>query len=404
VLFINADAEFREGRAQNYLEPEHIEKIVSAPSQASRTSQASPVGDPDDLKANDYNLNIRRYADNAPPPEPHDVRAHLLGGVPKAEIEAQSGLFEAQGFDPAILFVPRDERCFDFDPKLADKAALRARARGAEGMSRRAEALRTAFEKWWKKQSPQIAELPERKDLMALRARLISSFAESLKACAVLDRHQTVGAVARWWGESIYDLKSLMAQGCKGVVEGWVTSILNALDDSKSKTNPLGHRLVQRLLSDLIEELAKAESEVAELDSKIKGNKSDYAEEGQDESDDEAEEEAEELSPAEVKELKKSLTAARKKLKKLQSSVRERLVEAQETLEEEAAAELVLGIMKDDLWRELEQRMTVQRERVWTLVETWWDKYRTSIADLESQRDQVQYRLNKELERLGYRV
>ena len=30
VLFINADAEFSAGRAQNYLLPEHIEKIVSA--------------------------------------------------------------------------------------------------------------------------------------------------------------------------------------------------------------------------------------------------------------------------------------------------------------------------------------------------------------------------------------
>ncbi len=30
VLFINADRDYREGRAQNYLEPEHIEKIVSA--------------------------------------------------------------------------------------------------------------------------------------------------------------------------------------------------------------------------------------------------------------------------------------------------------------------------------------------------------------------------------------
>ncbi len=32
-------------------------------------------GDPD--PANDCNLNIRRYVDNSPPPEPHDVRAHL---------------------------------------------------------------------------------------------------------------------------------------------------------------------------------------------------------------------------------------------------------------------------------------------------------------------------------------
>ena len=30
VLFINADRDYREGRAQNYLEPEHVEKIVSA--------------------------------------------------------------------------------------------------------------------------------------------------------------------------------------------------------------------------------------------------------------------------------------------------------------------------------------------------------------------------------------
>ena len=40
-----------------------------------------------DLADNDFNCNIRRYADNSPPPEPHDVRAHLHGGVPTAEIE-----------------------------------------------------------------------------------------------------------------------------------------------------------------------------------------------------------------------------------------------------------------------------------------------------------------------------
>ena len=41
-----------------------------------------------EIAAEDYNCNIRRYVDNAPPPEPHDVRAHLHGGVPVAEIEA----------------------------------------------------------------------------------------------------------------------------------------------------------------------------------------------------------------------------------------------------------------------------------------------------------------------------
>jgi type I restriction enzyme M protein len=45
--------------------------------------------------ANDFNLNVRRHVNNSPPPEPQDVRAHLVGGVPLAEVEleAKSQLF-----------------------------------------------------------------------------------------------------------------------------------------------------------------------------------------------------------------------------------------------------------------------------------------------------------------------
>ena len=35
-------------------------------------------------------------------------QAHLLGGVPKAEMAAQAGLFAAHGFDPMHLLVERD--------------------------------------------------------------------------------------------------------------------------------------------------------------------------------------------------------------------------------------------------------------------------------------------------------
>jgi len=54
--------------------------------------------------ANDLNLNIRRYVDNSPPPEPHDVRAHLLGGVPVVEVKDKRALFAALGFNPAHAF------------------------------------------------------------------------------------------------------------------------------------------------------------------------------------------------------------------------------------------------------------------------------------------------------------
>ena len=94
IIFINADREYREGNAQNFLRPEDISKIVhvyrslaqggpDVPAYARRV----PV---EEIAAEDFNCNIRRYVDNAPPPEPHDVRAHLHGGVPVAEIYALS--------------------------------------------------------------------------------------------------------------------------------------------------------------------------------------------------------------------------------------------------------------------------------------------------------------------------
>src|SRR5438309_5282797 len=124
ILFINADAEFHAGRAQNYLRPEHVEKIVSAfdhyqdiPGYARIVSLSEIATD-----ANDFNLNIRRYVDNSPPPEPHDVRAHVIGGVPVAEVTDKRPLFDALGFDALRAFAKReqDHTYYDFSAALPD--------------------------------------------------------------------------------------------------------------------------------------------------------------------------------------------------------------------------------------------------------------------------------------------
>ncbi|MGE0558674.1 MAG: N-6 DNA methylase, partial [Burkholderiales bacterium] len=88
VFFINADREYREGKAQNFLRPEDINKMVHVyrnMQDVDSYAKRVPVAD---IEAEDWNCNIRRYVDNAPPPEPHDVRAHLHGGIPVTEIES----------------------------------------------------------------------------------------------------------------------------------------------------------------------------------------------------------------------------------------------------------------------------------------------------------------------------
>jgi type I restriction enzyme M protein len=104
VLIVNADREFTVGRAQNFLDEKHIEKIVTAYQDYADAKGLARVVSIEELAKNDFNLNIRRYVDNTPPPEPQDVRAHLHGGVPEAEVRAYERRFAAYGINVADLF------------------------------------------------------------------------------------------------------------------------------------------------------------------------------------------------------------------------------------------------------------------------------------------------------------
>ena len=71
VLFIDADQEgcYRPGKAQNYLDPEHIAKIVQAYEAFEDVDRFAYVADLDEIAENDYNLNISRYVDTTEPVE-----------------------------------------------------------------------------------------------------------------------------------------------------------------------------------------------------------------------------------------------------------------------------------------------------------------------------------------------
>ena len=61
ILFINASNEFKPGKNQNTLEPEHIAKIVDAYTKRKDVDHFAHVASLKEIEANDFNLNIPRY-------------------------------------------------------------------------------------------------------------------------------------------------------------------------------------------------------------------------------------------------------------------------------------------------------------------------------------------------------
>lgn len=236
VFLINADREFAEGKKQNQLRPEDIEKIVHVFQkriEEDKYSRRVPVSVIE--KEHDWNLNLRRYVDNTPPPEPEDVRCHLRGGVPRAEVDGSSATKQLGKFhlSAACVFDALDADRFAFKADLTSAAEVQARVESQPEIASTRSRLNDALAGWWKTARDDFSELaPQPKPLMAqepagspsfvaltdarlpkVRVALLDQLVAVLVPLGVLDDYQSRGVFVNWWDGIKYDLKTITSIG-----------------------------------------------------------------------------------------------------------------------------------------------------------------------------------------------
>jgi len=223
VLFINADREYREGKAQNFLRPEDISKMVHAYRERRDIEGYARLVPVEEIEGEEYNCNIRRYVDNAPPPEPQDVRAHLHGGVPVAEIDALGHFWKNYAGLRERIFVPRPagesnvEGYADFAPVVVDRRALADLVKSDPGLASAQARFLETLHCWWAKCLPLVEALAPvngaRGNVYELRRQLLSSITAEFAGQSLLNVHQVRGAFARYMDDLKADLKSIAASG-----------------------------------------------------------------------------------------------------------------------------------------------------------------------------------------------
>lgn len=400
VLFINADAEFRASRAQNFIRPEDIEKIVSTFEAFQNIPRYSRVVGISELEDNDWNLNIRRYADNAPDPEPQDVKAHIIGGIPKEEVNAKRELFEAHGLDPMAVFINRDELYLDFSPIISEFTMIKTAVESNPGLKTQEKRIYVAFEDWWGTHVDRFRRIPENKDLAAVRSEFMTSFAEFLVPVGLLDRFKVNGVIASWWNDNQYDLRTLEAQGFEGLIDGWISTIKAVLEEEDKKKgsrfDPLSHKLVILLLPEYLQEIKENDAKRTDIESCLESSKESSQE------DNRAEDQDGELTDAEIMALKKELNVVKRKGKALREVLLKHLDIARIGLSSGDCERMVLEIARNDLKTELDRYLTAHRQQVITSMENWWGKYKINIRQIEVERDTAARRLAEFEKDLGY--
>ncbi|WP_316219269.1 class I SAM-dependent DNA methyltransferase [Bradyrhizobium sp. SZCCHNR2026] len=219
VLFINADREYREGKAQNFLRPEDMAKIIDVYRRRQDVRGYARVVPITEIEAEEFNCNIRRYVDNAPPPEPQDVRAHIHGGVPVAEVDALERFWRNYAGLRAALFARRagEPAYCDFAASIANRRDIADLIKGHPGLLAAYQDFVSRLTAWWDSVEPMMQMLAsgnERADnVYALRRALMESIAQSFAGETLLNPFQIRGAMAKYVDGLKTDLKSVAASG-----------------------------------------------------------------------------------------------------------------------------------------------------------------------------------------------
>ena len=218
VLFINADREYKEGKVQNKLRPEDIEKISYAYRHKKQIDRYSALITQKGLANEEYNLNIRRFVDNAPPAVPQDVHAHLHGGIPVAEAEALKIYFDAYPGLYQRLFEPLKKDYLQFATSITNKEAIKQLLDESPEIKETRGQYTKQLAAWWQTVVQEFEALPQNRNIFELYQTFSESFTIAIETLAtgqkpVMDNYQCRGALAAYWNELHYDLKSVAASG-----------------------------------------------------------------------------------------------------------------------------------------------------------------------------------------------
>jgi len=425
VLFINADREYREGKAQNHLRPEDIDKIIYAyrankdiPAYARRVPKAEIV-------AEDYNCNIRRYVDNAPPPEPHDVRAHLHGGVPKMEVESLANFWQNYPQLKDDAFVSRDETYLDFAPVLADKREIADFVASHQSVMSRHEEFMQTLENWWQANLPIVEALApdaanqegKPRNVYVMRRSLLASIEQALARQNLLTPFQVRGAFANYVDVLKADFKSIAASGWgpelipdEDILQSQFPEVLEALEQAQSRlaelqalfaaadeedfedsddTGVMNSEQVKSLKARLKE--TKGMAKLCKRDPNM-GDAALYQREAEQI---EVQLERHKVLEDEVKTLKATIKGIEGKRDELVQSAREKIsTDEARTVIIERLRQLLMNTYRAYL--RADQRACIKA------IENLWGKYAVTAKTIEAERDAASQQLQAFLVELGY--
>ena len=269
VLIVDASKGFEKVGKNNKLRASDIKRITDVVIKRLDVPKFSRVISRDEIRANDYNMNIPRYVDSSEKPESWDVYASMFGGIPEGEIDDLAAYWDAFPGLKEVLFEKRNRQYSTL--KVAD---LKAAILESSDVQNFINGYKASFEGFHEYLNTELMQAMTGVNISKEEAVLSKEIFQRLSGIPLVDAYEAYQILDNDWNHITVDLEIIQTEGFQATKQVDPNMIVKKKDgkDQEVQDGWVGHvvpfDLVQQtILSDNLAAIQGIEDRLAEITS-----------------------------------------------------------------------------------------------------------------------------------------
>ena len=269
TLIIDASKGFIKEGKNNKLRASDIKRIVDAVMNRESIDKFSRLVSREEIRSNDYNLNIPRYVDSSEPAETWDIYASMFGGIPMTEIDSLEEYWKAFPTLKSALFTNSDIPYVELATEdIKNTIKNHADIKTFENVFKDAFADFHLYlkEEWIEKM--EYVEISKSENVIS------ENIFKRLDQVPLIDKYEAYQILDDEWGKIAVDLEIIQTEGFAATKKVDPNLVTKKKDGKEQEIQDgwvgrvIPFELVQKeLLSDRYKELRKKEARLAEIPS-----------------------------------------------------------------------------------------------------------------------------------------
>lgn len=207
IFMIDASKGFIKDGNKNRLRAQDIHRIVDTFVRQQEVPKYARMVPLADIEGNNFNLNLPRYIDSSEPEDLQDIEAHLLGGIPEADIDGLAPYWKVLPGVRAELFAAANRPGY-WQTRM-DAAQVKPAIFGHAEFKAFQASVTALFDRWQEWAAPVLTGLQQglRPNALVedLSERLLAIFRSDAAVASLVDPYGVYQHLMDYWDETLHD-------------------------------------------------------------------------------------------------------------------------------------------------------------------------------------------------------